>query len=333
MSDNRWVVPTNGGSPDALVSIIVPCYNCRKFLAESIESALAQSHANIEVIVVDDGSTDGTSAIAQSYPVRFIQGTHRGVSAARNLGIRASVGEFLLFLDSDDRLPPDAVAAGLAALQQNPNCGMAVGAHNLITQSGEWIATRQKPIPIRDGYQLLLRSNFIECTSSVILRRACFPESIFFRPSLNGAEDYDLYLRLAQLSPVCSHSQVVSEYRLHSSNASRNSRMMLSHTLAVISEQRPFALKSMRYFMAYLYGSLFWRRKYGRQLTVEMAMSDFELPPHEGISAWSLLARSYPLGIPVVLISRMLPKSLVRSLFRRNEVNSPCHESATSATH
>jgi glycosyltransferase involved in cell wall biosynthesis len=317
MLDNSSDAPVKGDCLKPLVTIVVPCYNCRQFVAEAIESTLAQRYANVEVVVVDDGSTDGTPAIVQRYPVRFVQGTHQGVSSARNLGIRASLGEYLVFLDSDDRLLPDAVEAGLTALERNPLCAMAVGAHNLITQSGEWIATRPKPLRLRDGYELLLRSNFIECTSSVLFRRSCFGDNAGFSPSLTGAEDYDLYLRVARHSPICCHGQVVSEYRLHPCSASRKSRMMLTNTLAVVAEQWPFARKSLRYGMAYFCGSLFWRRKYGRQLTVEMAMSELQLSPQEDRAAWRLLARSYPQGMLVVLISRMLPKNLVRYMLQR----------------
>lgn len=317
MPADESFVSKNGGSREPLVSIIIPCYNSRKFIADAIESALAQNYGSIEVVVVDDGSTDGTPAIVQSYPVRFVQETHQGVSAARNRGIRTSIGEYLVFLDSDDRLLREAVGAGLAALEQNPSCGMAVGAHNIITQSGEWIATRHKPVPLRDGYELLLQSNFIECTSSVIFRRSCFSDNIGFRPSLKGAEDYDVYLRVARLAPMCCHSQVVAEYRLHSSNASHNSKIMLSQTLAVLSEQWPFAQRSLRYVLAYLYGSMFWRRKYGRQLTVEMAMPESKLSLQTDRAAWRLLARSYPQGMLLVLISRILPNNLVRSILQR----------------
>jgi len=319
MPDNGSVTADTNVRRKPLVSIIVPCYNCRNFVAEAIESALAQTYENIEIVVVDDGSTDGSPVIAQGYPVQFVQETHCGVSAARNRGVRASSGEYLVFLDSDDRLLPNAVSAGLAALEQNPHCGMAVGAHNLTTPSGECIVTRFKPVPLRDGYELLLRSNFIESTSSVMFRRSCFSSDAVFRANLRGAEDYDVYLRVARVSPVCCHSEIVAEYRLHSSNASHNTRMMLSNTLAVLSQQWPIARRSLRYILAFLYGSMAWRRKYGRKLTADIATSKTILPPQEERAVWWLLARSYPAGIPVVLISRMLPKNLVNSMLQGHE--------------
>lgn len=300
-----------------LVSIIIPCYNGRQFISEAIESALAQSYSRVEILVIDDGSTDESPEIAQRYPVRLVRGTHLGVSAARNLGIRESHGEYLVFLDSDDRLLPGGVAAGLLALQQNSTCVMAVGAHHLISQSGERTATRPKPTRPKNVYELLLRSNFIECTASAVYRQSCFRNNFGFKHCLRGAEDYDLYLRLARQAPICCHNQVVSEYRLHPRSASRNSAMMLAHTLAVVSEQWPFARKSLRSVVAYISGSLSWRRKYGRQLTVELAMSESDLSPQDAKAARRLLAHSYPQGLLVILISRMLPKTLVRNMLQR----------------
>jgi hypothetical protein len=155
----------------------------------------------------------------------------------------------------------------------------------------------------------------------VLFRRSCISGDAGFRPSLTGAEDYDLYLRVARGSPICCHSQVVAEYRLHPSSASRKSMMMLTHTLAVLSDQWPFARTSFRYAMAYFCGSMSWRRKYGRQLTMEMAMSELELWSQEDRAAWRLLARSYPQGMLMVLIGRMLPRNLLRHMLHRHKEN------------
>src|SRR5579862_6132693 len=84
MPDTGPDVSAIGGSSTPLVSVIIPCYNGRLFVAEAIESALAQTYANVEIVVVDDGSTDGSPEIIKSYPILFVQGSHQGVSVARN---------------------------------------------------------------------------------------------------------------------------------------------------------------------------------------------------------------------------------------------------------
>jgi glycosyltransferase involved in cell wall biosynthesis len=104
-----------------LVSIVVPCYNSRHFLAETLESAFAQSYPYTEVIVIDDGSTDGTAELIRSYANRVTAefGPNRGVSAARNRGTVLARGEFIQYLDADDVMPPAAIAARVSALQRS----------------------------------------------------------------------------------------------------------------------------------------------------------------------------------------------------------------------
>src|SRR5215208_5142350 len=92
------------------ISVIIPCYNGAGFLSEAIESVLAQRYPDLETIVVDDGSTDNSLAIAAQYPeIRSISQRNAGVAAARNTGLRYSAGEYIVFLDQDDRLLPDAL--------------------------------------------------------------------------------------------------------------------------------------------------------------------------------------------------------------------------------
>jgi glycosyltransferase involved in cell wall biosynthesis len=102
-----------------LVSVVIPCYNAKRFLTETLESALAQSYPHTEIIVVDDGSTDGTAALIRAYAdrVKAEFGPNRGASAARNRGTVLAAGEFIQYLDADDVLPPEAVEQRVAALQ------------------------------------------------------------------------------------------------------------------------------------------------------------------------------------------------------------------------
>jgi len=119
-----------------LVSIIIPCYNQAHYLAESIESALNQDYPNIEVIVVDDGSTDNTREVAGQYNITYIHQENQGRSVARNHGISKSTGEFLIFLDSDDRLLPLAVQHGMDCIVHHQECGFAYGRYRLIKKDG-----------------------------------------------------------------------------------------------------------------------------------------------------------------------------------------------------
>jgi glycosyltransferase involved in cell wall biosynthesis len=110
----------NGGTPQlGLVSVVIPCYNAERFLAETLDSAFAQTYPHTEIIVIDDGSTDGTAGLIRSYGhrlnVKF--GANRGASAARNLGTALACGEFIQYLDADDLLLADAIERRVSALQ------------------------------------------------------------------------------------------------------------------------------------------------------------------------------------------------------------------------
>ena len=113
--------------------MIVPCYNGAPFLEEALRSALSQSYPEVEIIVVDDGSTDNSPEIAHRFPVRYIRQENRGLTETRNRGVRESRGSYIVFLDADDRLKPEAIEAGLRMLERKPECAMAVGDHNFIS--------------------------------------------------------------------------------------------------------------------------------------------------------------------------------------------------------
>src|SRR5919112_554735 len=108
-------------SEEALVSVIIPCYNHAHYLDQAIESVLNQSYRNFEIIVVDDGSTDETSVVASRYErVRLFQQENQGLSGARNRGLGEAKGEYVVFLDADDRLVPGALEAGLWGFEAPP---------------------------------------------------------------------------------------------------------------------------------------------------------------------------------------------------------------------
>ena len=112
-----------------LITVIIGAYNAERYLGEAIESVLAQTHPNVELIVVDDGSTDRTGEIAESYgePVRCIRQPNGGMAASRNRAIPEARGEYLAFLDADDRFPPDKLERQLAVLEAQPELDIVYG--------------------------------------------------------------------------------------------------------------------------------------------------------------------------------------------------------------
>jgi glycosyltransferase involved in cell wall biosynthesis len=287
-----------------LVSIIIPCYNGETYLAQAIESALMQTYQPVEIIVVDDGSTDNSPAIAQRFPVQYIHQQNQGLTPTRNLGIQQSKGDYLVFLDADDRIRPEAVEAGLSMMLERPECAMVIGDHVFISPDGAHLRDSHKRCLPAAHYEALLRSNFIEMISSVLFRRTVLEQVGGFDTTLSVAEDYELYLRVARKHPICSHPSVVAEYRIHQTNASRNSELMLTMTMQVLKRQAPFVRGHARLLFAFIDGLRIWRRQYGRQLASELANSASPVHPGQLSRKLLLLGSYYPQGVLMFLLLR-----------------------------
>ena len=276
-----------------LVSIVIPCYNQGDFIAQAIESAFAQTYRPIEVIVVDDGSTDSTRAEARRYPaVRYVFQTNRGVSAARNRGIEESHGEFLVFLDADDRLLPSALEEGLAELTKRPDAAFAAGQFRLLVngQPDPQFGSRHVP---SDHYRQLLISNFIWCTAAVLHRRRPLVEMGGFRPSPPVSEDRDLYLRISRRYGIVCHPSLVAEYRRHVRGRSRNFSYMLL-TLETIRRQRGYVLTRPSLWRSYREGRRICLRENREVLLAEARAARCGGDRARFLRGLLLVARFYP---------------------------------------
>jgi glycosyltransferase involved in cell wall biosynthesis len=181
------------------VSIVIPCRNHARFLDEAIESVLAQTVPVRDLIVVDDGSTDDTPAVAARYPgLHYVRQSRRGVSAARNAGLRLANAEHIVFLDADDRLLPTACAVGLACLDADPSCAFSSGGVHIIGDSGAVITTPDNACADDDHYRTLLMHNYIWTPAAVMFRASALRRVSGYDARRSGAADWDLYLRIAR---------------------------------------------------------------------------------------------------------------------------------------
>ena len=253
-----------------LVSVIVPCYNQGRFLSAAIGSAVSRDFP-VEIVVVDDGSTDDTAAIAATFSqVRAVRQPNRGLSAARNRGLAESTGQFVIFLDADDRLLPGAIDTGARALLTHPDCAMAYGRCVMIGPDGETWPTPEPPA-VRSGHHVaLLRTNIIWMPAMAIFRREPVVAAGGFTTGVDGSADYDLYLRISREHPIHDHGQLVAAYRRHSASMSGNAGRMLRDTLAVMARNRPQG-DSTR-FEAWRDGYRNWQDFYGTQLVEEIRL-------------------------------------------------------------
>jgi glycosyltransferase involved in cell wall biosynthesis len=270
-----------------LVSVIIPCYNQAHFLREAIESALAQTYSNREIIVVDDGSSDSTATVARRYSlVRYVYQQNAGPSAARNTGLKQSHGEYLVFLDADDRLLPEALEIGVDCLRQHPECAFASGFCRLIVADGSLLSKPEQPYILQDHYLKFLRRNYIWCPSSVVYKRSILETVKGFNTSLGRGEDYDLFLRITRDHPIFCHNQFVADYRLHGSSRSADHSLMLRDTLNALNAQWDFAKGSDRYIQAFEAGINYLQGRYQFLQIADRILGIVEanLPPDSSIA-------------------------------------------------
>jgi glycosyltransferase involved in cell wall biosynthesis len=198
-----------------LVSVVIPAYNAERFLGQAVASVLAQSYRDLELIIVDDGSDDGTPGIIraleaasvnrQTMPVRGIFQSNSGPSRARNRGIEEAQGAYVAFLDADDRWHPEKLERQIAVLEADPALGVCVTGWRIITESG---AGTKRTGGAAEGlitFEMLLEFNRI-ITPSVVGRTALFRALGGFDPSMRHCEDFDLWLRIT----LSDHGQVWS---------------------------------------------------------------------------------------------------------------------------
>lgn len=261
-------------APRARVSVVIPCYNQAHFLGEALASVAAQSEAPSEVIVVDDGSRDNTSEVAGRYPgVQCVRQANAGLAEARNAGLRRATGDYVVFLDADDRLLPSALQVGLTALLTRPGHAFTFGGWRLIGADGS-VLPSTPPAPVQaDQYRALLGMCFISTPAAVMYLRTAVEVAGGFDPEVSASADYDLYLRLSRRWPVHCHAEIVAEYRRHGANMTLDRGRMLASELAVLHRQWSRVRQDPELVQAYREGLHRARGYHGGRLAREVTAS------------------------------------------------------------
>jgi glycosyltransferase involved in cell wall biosynthesis len=212
-----------------IVSIIIPTHNRAQHVIEAVRSVLQQTYKDFEIIVVDDGSTDGTKEILAGFTergeVRYVWQKNAGTAAARNAGIKLARGEYIAFLDSDDLFLPTNIEKQVAYMQQNPEVGLTHSYFSKFAESGIDLGTRNPDFFSGRIYpQLLLYWRLLTPPSSVVVRRKVFEEIGSFDESLLTSEDLDMWRRVARIYPFGIVRESLVKIRVHDGNKSEWNR-------------------------------------------------------------------------------------------------------------
>ncbi|OBV11208.1 glycosyltransferase family 2 protein [Erythrobacter dokdonensis] len=255
---------------DLKCTIIIPAYNAGLFVERAIASARAQgSTEEVRIIVVDDGSTDDTAARVKAQGMaELVQQPNGGVSAARNAGLALATGEYIIFLDADDELLPDALEHHRNAMEAHPHAVMVFGSNHIITETGEIIRSNETvPYETRDFMRTAM--HVTPSPSQAMMRRAAVAAAGGYDPDLKGAEDCDLSLRLLQHGAIVCHGHYVMNYRRHSGQATGRPSKVLQEHMRMLQRRlndpaAPTDPKDRQQLVRK------WQRHYGQFMPLEM---------------------------------------------------------------
>jgi len=253
----------------AKVSVIIPTYNTGSFIRETLDSVVALAGVTTEVIVIDDGSVDSTPDIAKTYPGVIVhRQKNAGDSAARKKGLELATGEFVIFLDHDDVLHPEAAVLHLAELVADPELDMVFGSNLLIDSDGKQIGENMQPRRKFSGADVVMHTtpSFSQC----MYRRSSLDRIGGFRAEAKASADIDLNLRLLgwRQAGLC-HGKVVMSYRYHPGQQTRSPSKLFRQHMAVLTDilgprgglpNEPLLRTAHRY----------WGRYYGRYIPMEI---------------------------------------------------------------
>ncbi|MBI2737331.1 MAG: glycosyltransferase family 2 protein [Rhodospirillales bacterium] len=282
------------------VGVVVPMRNAERTIAATLDSIGRQTHADLDIVVVDDESTDGSVAVVddrirRDRRVRLIRQKNAGVAAARNTGAAATGASFLAFVDADDLWAPTKIAFQLEALRQGgPTAGLAYCWFASIDQHDRVISFGPQPLIEGDAMKSLCAANWIGNGSSLLIRRAAFEKAGGYDPTLRargaqGAEDLLMCFRAAEHADFAVVPRYLVGYRATPGNMSSDSLRMFRSTELVLDEYRRKYPEHARDIDHHLQASLYWfayraaatgRRQDARILVTEA------LHRHPVASAW-----------------------------------------------
>ncbi len=307
------------------ISVVIAAYNAERTIAETIESILGQTRQADEIIIADDCSTDGTREVVARYSATTLvtQSVNQGPAAARNAAVRASRGEVIAFVDSDDLWYPDHLERTVGLLDRFPQCGFAFSANDRFgrtqdTQIPDFPA--DQPVYIHDT---LLHGNQIHLLT-VALRRAVFDACGGFDDTMRYAEDYDLWLRASLDAPAAYTGKVTASYRMHSGQLNQQLPQIFEGTwrarfkvLDHVRRTTPDRADGLERELGEMWANglyTAWAVRSRDSLDVMLAMSD-HFPNQRGAERrWRWRRRIWPILVQIDRMSRLAPAGIREAL-------------------
>lgn len=229
------------------VSVIIPAYNAVRTIEHTLESVFRQTFTDFEAIVVDDGSTDDTPSVLARCTdrLRVLRKVNEGrPAAARNLGVKASRGEYLAFVDADDTWHTDKLALQVATLDRDPAIGLVYTADATINSRGDIVSVNPCLPGARGHIYDMLRVRNVMVGSSVVVRREAFNQAGGFDESLTSIENWDLWIRIASRWAVECIDQPLTFYRMHDGNRSGSVELRRQNIFRVLEKHHDAAERS-----------------------------------------------------------------------------------------
>lgn len=235
-----------------LVSVVIPTYNSVCYLTEAIDSVLAQTFQDFEILVVDDGSTDETATILEEKykdRIRYLHKANGGVSSARNFGIQRAQGKYIAFLDADDIWMPEKLATQIEALAKDEKSKVCYSSLLICDEDLNYVGLNLSPRRDDIISDLLLIGNVVATPSSVIAEMELFHEVGAFDVGLSQCADWEMWIRLSTKTGFIYIDQPLVKYRQHGSNMSRNAALLEKDSIRVLQKSfnhlnLPYALKN-----------------------------------------------------------------------------------------
>lgn len=311
-------------APAPTVTVVIPVYRSERFILETLRSALAQTLADLEIVIVDDGSPDHSIDLCRTIRddrIRYVHQDNAGLAAARNAGIRHAAGRFIAFLDSDDRWAADKLQRHVHHLEARPDLGLSYSFSALIDERGRSLGTYQTLGRPETTAARCFECNPIGNGSNAVIRREVFEElGAKFDEELRQAEDFELWVRIATCTGwrIGCIPRPLTEYRIHSGGLSADvDRQRLFHMKAIdkieryapdlVARHRRAAEANLNWYLArHLLSS------YRRRNTARTILSAFRLSPR--------VTRAHNLLLTFSLLTAVvLPQAVHRHLSRLAE--------------